>query len=78
MGFFVVHHREGRRTTATRARSRRPHAPLRRYLSGRDLLPCVPRGQGPTVQDFKLTANPDGTLYFVSLDGRKRLGFFED
>lgn len=46
---------------------------------------------GPNVQDFEVTANNDGTLsvwgdrwvevsplYFVSADGRKRIGFAED
>ena len=49
------------------------------------------RGGGPNVQEFEVTANQDGTisvwgerwtelgpLYFVSLDGRKHLGFAED
>jgi CubicO group peptidase (beta-lactamase class C family) len=48
-------------------------------------------GDGPSVPDFEVTANRDGTisvwgdrwvevspLYFVSADGRKRLGFAEN
>jgi hypothetical protein len=46
---------------------------------------------GPNVQDFEITAEPDGTislwgtrwieagpLYFVSADGRRHIGFAED
>ena len=48
-------------------------------------------GGGPNVQDFEVAANDDGTikvwdqrwvevspLYFVSSDGRGRIGFAED
>ena len=49
------------------------------------------KGDGPPVQDFEVTAKPDGTigvwddrwveqspLYFVNLDGTKHLGFAQD
>ncbi len=69
-------------------------APELRRLAGayRASIYChTCRDGGPNVQDFRVTANGDGTisawdqrwiqrspLYFVSADGTKHLGFWED
>ena len=111
LGFFVVHHLEGRnlRFDLRKAILDRyfpapglgalPHpdssaAPrLRRfagkYRAGIYCHSC--KDGGPNVQDFQITAEPDGTislwgtrwieagpLYFVSADGQRHLGFAED
>jgi hypothetical protein len=112
VGFFVVHHLEGRNLrfdierlildsyfpapSAPKPPGPRPGAAQRvrrfagTYRAGIYCHSCR-AGEGPPAQDFKVAANPDGTitvwdqrwvevspLYFVSQDGRKHLGFFED